>query len=50
MRIVFFIAAQTIVFKIRLFSDKIINGDSKKVEDTKEFRPASNGFLDYLPI
>jgi len=50
MCIVVLIAGQVIVFKIRLFIDKIINSDSKKVEDTEKLRPANNCLLGCLPF
>jgi len=38
------------MFKIGLLIDKIINSDSRKVEDTKKLRPASEGIVDCLRL
>jgi hypothetical protein len=50
MCIVVLVAGWIVMIKIRLFINKIINSDSKKVEDTKRFRPANNRLLDCLPF
>jgi len=50
MCIVVLVAAWIIMFEIGLFVHEIVNGNSKKVEDTKKLCPASNRLLDCLDI